>query len=298
MKTLGKTKLYPAAALAVLIVLIAAALFPVSSAAFAAAPLNAEIIEQNGRIFLQWDAVDGADSYEIEAVSEYGSASRQTADASPTEIGDLFTLGGEYSVTVTAFSDGEALAADTAVYGYVVTLSSPADLRYSDGALRWTAVPGATGYSVTVNGIPLGSTAADETEFDLSGILAVTGEYTAAVTTLGDGAFNLDSPAAELSFAFSAPPLSPYDIALGKSGESYIASWPPMTDESPEGYVYKVETDGERLFCGITEENHADVTAYVAEDGVYVLSVACVRDGIRGAFFSRSFTVTGGEIVL
>ena len=113
-----------------LIVLIAAALFPVSSAAFAAAPLNAEIIEQNGRIFLQWDAVDGADSYEIEAVSEYGSASRQTADASPTEIGDLFTLGGEYSVTVTAFSDGEALAADTAVYGYVVTLSSRADLRY------------------------------------------------------------------------------------------------------------------------------------------------------------------------
>lgn len=162
MKTFAKTKLYSAAALAVLIVLIAAALFPVSSAAFAAAPLHAEIIEQNDRIFLRWNAVDGADSYEIEATSDFAFGFKQTDAVSPTEIEDLFTLGGKYSVTVTAFSDGQAIASDTVIYDHVFTLPSPDGLRYSDGALRWTAVTGAVGYSVTVNGIPLGTTAADK----------------------------------------------------------------------------------------------------------------------------------------
>lgn len=246
----------------------------------------------DGMPFLEWTDYDGADSYRINVVSLTGEASDVTySESSSLSLYEVLPSGGRYSFTVTALRDGEELDFAYATYDYIRTLDAPADFSFSDGTVSWQSVPDATGYEILVNGICLGTSA--DNLVDLSEKLLAGGDFVLSVTALGDE-YNTPSEAATFAFSLPAPPLPPYDILLCLSAGRYIASWTPMTDDAPDGYVYRVEYDSSTLTFATTTENFADLTAYIAADGIYTVGVACVADGETGEFFFRSFKVENG----
>src|SRR5699024_7151963 len=106
-----------------------------------------------------WTECEGATSYVVSvADADGGEVLRATVSSSTLfyPLSDLLTAGGEYTVTVTAFSDATTVATASASFAHTVTLASPA-LSFADGTLSWSALAGSSGYAVTLNGVDLGT---------------------------------------------------------------------------------------------------------------------------------------------
>lgn len=131
-------------------------------------PENIEIIENNGQIFITFDAVIGADNYGV-SVRKSGSSeilqsfTVQNSTSPEVEITSAFSGAGSYVIAVNAASSSYAgeigvFVSDTNEYEYVYTyeLETPTITSFAkvgnEYVLTWSRVNGATSYVVSLLG--------------------------------------------------------------------------------------------------------------------------------------------------
>lgn len=116
-----------------------------------ATQLDTPKLTQSGN-YITWETVPYAESYAI-----FVNASEvKTNEISGLRF-DLSEISafGELTVTVRAMShSGKYIASEMSAPLTVTKLEAPKNIEYSSGKLTWNAVEGATGYELTVNGIP------------------------------------------------------------------------------------------------------------------------------------------------
>lgn len=282
-----KAKFRFAAICALLLVLTACAAIPLfPSAAFAE---SFSVAIEDGTAV--WAAANGATSYTVAITEENGGELFRT---STTEtffpVAEYIQKGGKYTVTVTAYADTETVASASTTFTHTIRLTPPSP-TFSDGVLSWANVPGATGYSVTVNGVPLDIFT--ETHAELGGLIVATGEYSVSVTAEGDE-FNLTSEPALLTFSHSAPPLPPYGATVAETDGRTIVTWTIPSDGAPEYYVYSVISEDKTLVSDTCTSNAVDITEIVKEGGSFVLTIRSVSAGKESAPFTYAFEIAGG----
>ena len=249
---------------------------------------------EDGTVF--WRSVPEAVRYDVTVTGSSGATVREMSfgpDTTFAGFSSLFGTGGVYTVTVTAFADSEPVASASVTVEYRTSLAPPSGGALTDGVLSWTAVHGATSYSLTVNGIFVGTYS--EPAADIGGLLLLSGEYTCSVTAEGDE-YNAASSPYVFTVTNTAPPLPPHDAVVSPAGGGFVASWTPTAGDAPDHYVYTLISDGEVLVCAETTANRADISAYVT-DGEFVLTVTAVKDGRAGAPLTAAFAVQDGRVV-
>lgn len=252
------------------------------------------VYAEDGTVF--WRSVPEAARYDVTVTDSSGGTVRELSFAADTlfvGFSSLFRGGGVYTVTVTAFADSEPVASASVTVEYRTSLAPPSGGALTDGVLSWTAVHGATSYSLTVNGIFVGTYS--EPAADIGGLLLLSGEYTCSVTAEGDE-YNAASSPYVFTVTNTTPPLPPHDAVVSSAGGGFVASWTPTAGDAPDHYVYTLISDGEVLVCAKTTANRADISAYVT-DGEFVLTVAAVKDGRAGAPLTAAFAVQDGRVV-
>lgn len=282
-----KRILFPVVCALIAAVLLLSA--PASSPSAAAESMTVRIIDDTA----VWTECEGATSYTVSVTDAAGGEVLHVKVSSSTlfyPLSDLLPAGGEYTVTVTAFSDATPVATASASYTHTVTLAPPA-LSFADGTLSWSALAGATGYAVTLNGVDIGTVTT--TSVSLADLAVAAGNYTVSVIALGDE-FNLPSSSAELTFSVVAAPFPPYDALLAETDGRRIVTWTVPEGETPEGYVYELFSDDKLLVSGECVSNGLDVTELTAEGGSFLLRVRTVAGDMMSAAFSFSFEVAAG----
>lgn len=288
-KTLAKT-LIPALCTVVFVMTAFMCGFVPSAAAEEAFAVYAE----DGTVF--WRPVPEAVRYDVTVTDSSGGTVCELSFAADTlfvGFSSLFRGGGVYTVSVTAFADAASIASASVTVEYRTVLAPPSDGALTDGVLSWTAVYGATSYSLTVNGIFVGTYS--EPAADIGGLLLLSGEYTCSVTAEGDE-YNAASSPYVFTVTNTAPPLPPHDAVVSPAGGGFVASWTPTAGDAPDHYVYTLISDGKVLVCAETTVNRADISAYVT-DGEFVLTVTAVKDGRTGAPLTAAFAVQDGRVV-
>ena len=243
-----------------------------------------------------WRPVPEAVRYDVTVTDSSGGTVRELSFAADTlfvGFSSLFRGGGVYTVSVTAFADAASIASASVTVEYRTVLAPPSDGAFEDGILCWTAVYGAKSYSLTVNGIFVGTYS--EPAADIGGLLLLSGEYTCSVTAEGDE-YNAASSPYVFTVTNTVPPLPPHDAVVSPAGGGFVASWTPTAGDAPDHYVYTLISDGEVLVCAETTANRADISAYVT-DGEFVLTVTAVKDGRAGAPLTAAFAVQDGRVV-
>ena len=121
-----------------------------------ATQLTTPVLTQSGN-YITWETVPYAESYVIfvnasEVKTNETSGLKYDLSENPTF--------GVLTVTVRAMStSGKYISSEMSAPITVTKLEAPKNIEYSAGKLTWTAVEGATGYELTVNGIPYVATA-------------------------------------------------------------------------------------------------------------------------------------------
>ena len=113
--------------------------------------LDAPVLTQSGN-YITWETVPYAESYAI-----FVNASEVKTNETSGLKYDLSEnpAFGTLTVTVRAMStSGKYISSEMSAPITVTKLEAPKNIEYSAGKLTWTAVEGATGYELTVNGIP------------------------------------------------------------------------------------------------------------------------------------------------
>ncbi len=242
-----------------------------------AAPSGLEATPQDGTVQLGWDAVDGADTYNVyrstsSGVDGSGSPLDTGIDQSSYTDGTAES-GTEYFYVVTAVAseDGETAESDPSGEASAALLASPSGLSATPGdgttQLSWEAAGGADTYNVyrsTSSGVdassdPLG-TGISSTEY--ADETAENGtEYFYVVTAAASGDRESDASGEVEAIPFAAP-----SGLEGTSRDSEVAlSW----DAAGGADTYNVyrstsSTDGaegEPLATGVAETSYADSTA-------------------------------------
>ena len=108
-------------------------------------------LTQSGN-YISWETIPNADSYAIFVnASEVKTAETTGLRYDLSETAAFGTL----TVTVRAVSStGKYLASEMSDPITVTKLEAPKNIEFSSGKLTWSAVEGATGYELTVNGVP------------------------------------------------------------------------------------------------------------------------------------------------
>ena len=178
-----------------------------------------------------WSAIPEATNYVLSVKDEDGKEvfSANTEGMTRFPLAEAFPCGGEYTLTVTAFSDLSPLSSASAVVSVFSSLSPPSFADLSEGVLTWSAVTGAKSYSLVVNGIPVGEYALPSA--DLSREFSAGGVFTVSVTALGDS-YNTDSEAFIRTFTLPVPPPTPEDARVAKAWRSRLARWLARKNEN------------------------------------------------------------------
>ncbi len=99
---------------------------------------------------LTWNKVENATSYIVEIVKA-GETQKIVVPAADADKGlSLKSVTGNFSVTVYAVADGYNSSASQSLNYERAKLNAPANLQFNGTAVTWTAVEGATGYTVFV----------------------------------------------------------------------------------------------------------------------------------------------------
>lgn len=254
--------------------------------------LRADVSAQGA--FLSWNPVPGAREFLLLSADGEVLVSMPSSFRS-VDVSGFLQGGGKYSFSLQAvFDDGSALK-ESVSFDFSAPLPSPSLLSLSGGILSWKPTAGATRYEITLNGVYVG--VCSDSLFDLSPLLADSGDFAATVTAFSDDELLLPSAPAILNFSFELPPAAPYAVTLCALPDRLLASWCD-TDSSAEAFVCYVYRDGTCTGRFFTEHTFADITPALCGDGSYTLKVKAVRNTEEGSAKTLSFSVVNGEIVL
>ncbi len=242
-----------------------------------AAPSGLEATPQDGAVQLGWDAVDGADTYNVYRSTSSGvdvSGSALNTGVSSSEYTDETAESGTeyfYVVTAVASEDGETAESGASEEASAALLASPSGLSATpeDGStqLSWEAAGGADTYNVyrsTSSGVdassdPLG-TGISSTEYADESAQNGT-EYFYVVTAVASGDRESDASGEVEAIPFAAP-----SGLEGTSRDSEVAlSWQGAAGaDTYNVYRSTSSTDGaegEPLATGVAETSYADTDA-------------------------------------
>ncbi|CAM3437856.1 cellulose 1,4-beta-cellobiosidase [Salinibacter ruber] len=242
-----------------------------------AAPSGLEATPQDGAVQLGWDAVDGADTYNVYRSTSSGvdvsSSALDTGIDQSSYTDGTAESGTEYFYVVTAVAseDGETAESDPSGEASAALLASPSGLSATPGdgttQLSWEAAGGADTYNVyrsissgvDASSDPLGAGISSTEYADESAQNGT--EYFYVVTAAASGDRESD-PSGEVS----AVPFAAPSGLEGTSRDSEVAlSW----DAAGGADTYNVyrstsSTDGaegEPLATGVAETSYADTDA-------------------------------------
>ena len=161
--------------------------------------------------YVVWDAVPTAQSYVINIDGREYSA--------PTNKYQILVAEGTHIVKVKAIGDMHTVISSTYSNEVkIMKLSSPQNVRFENGVLRWDVVPGATNYNVvSKNGNVNRNTTDTQITINSSEITESTSIY---VVARGNGNLVLDSDPSDTKPAYK---LATPNIKLNKSGVEWNA---------------------------------------------------------------------------
>lgn len=277
------------------IALIACALFcivfsPIVCFADTALNLRIGTYAVTGDDYIVWNAVTGATRYDVYV---NGQSAASFSNAEEVRLDNLVFAAGDYVISVSAKNDAGEIASESVNYRKTAQLAAPDEFSFSDKMLSWLAVPDADYYSVTVNHVSVGTT--ENSWFDLSNRLYVTGVFTAEVIAYSNFEYFLPSDVATFTFTYTAPPLPIWHIELACIFDTVIASW-PIAGEMPDGFNVKLYYGEELIQSYFITTNNTEIGPYLVENGTYTISVAVVEDGLASSDFSKSFVYENGEV--
>ena len=157
-----------------------------------------------------WNAVDGATSYEVEAVKDSETLFSETVTAAEVDISDVEES--EFTLSVVATGD-PATTEPSDAYTYevkinAVPIAAPAGITTDSdqNVLSWQEVAGSDAYMLTIKkgGETIVSREQIETSYDISSLAA--GEYAVQVQTLADpdDIFVTDSQATDYTLTIAS----------------------------------------------------------------------------------------------
>ncbi|MCL2846260.1 MAG: hypothetical protein FWE38_01065 [Firmicutes bacterium] len=242
---------------------------------------------------LRWDVVTGAIGY---IVFINGTPMAMTDD----NFFDMDHLARnvQHYFVIVAIGDGTTysnspVSSPVFTYTFVLVLpqlNAPTGLTMTDRELSWTAVSGAVGYIVYVNGVarPMVTTT-----YILLNDLDVDIQHTFRVVAIADGVTAEDSDqSAEFTYTFTdeyvpAIPLTPPTILGVENG---ILSWTPNAN----AVEFIVEINGTQHM--VTGSNF-NISAIIANPGTFEIRVRAVGDGVNFLTSDWSATFTHNVIV-
>ena len=190
-----------------------------------AAPSGLEATPQDGAVQLGWDAVDGADTYNVYR----GTSSGVDGSGSPLDTGiDQTSYADEtaesgteyfYAVTAVASGGGESAESDASGEAEAIPFAAPSGLegtsRDSEVALSWDAAAGADTYSVYrstsstdgAEGEPLATGVAETSYADTTAENGT--KYYYRVTSVNPNGAESDASSEVEKTPFSDPPARP-----------------------------------------------------------------------------------------
>jgi fibronectin type 3 domain-containing protein len=262
------------------------------------APQNVStIVESATKIVVSWEAVTGAQSYEVfRSSTEAGAYNPIVVDISGTSYADeTVTLNNDYFYKVSARNIlGESPLSDAA-FGATKPLAAPTGLNaFTQSAssikITWNAVSGASGYKLyrAANSAGPYSLAATVTErsFTDVGLTAMTAYYykVSAVNGIGDGE---QSEAVSCTTLLSAPAGL---AAAVLSNSSITISWNSLEGAASYKLYHTASSNGEFALIASTAETSYTHTGLTAATPYYY-KVAGVSPEGEGTL-SESIAVT------
>ncbi|WP_259087349.1 fibronectin type III domain-containing protein [Salinibacter ruber] len=260
-----------------------------------AVPSGLEATPQDGAVQLGWDAVDGADTYNVYRSTSSGvdiSGSALNAGVSSSEYTDETAEEGTeyfYVVTAVASEDGETAESGASEEASAALLASPSGLSATpeDGStqLSWEAAGGADTYNVyrsTSSGVdassdPLGN-GISSTEYTDETAQNGT-EYFYVVTAVSPSGRESD-PSGEAS---TVPFASPSGLSATPGDGTTQLSW-EAADGAGTYRVYRstsseVDVSGSPLDTGISSVEYTDETAQNGTEYFYVVTAVSSSGG-------------------
>lgn len=231
------------------------------------APVATINVRNNGELY--WDAVGGANAYEIQV---NGTSTGQVTDTSYTAL----AAGGNRVKVKPVVSGDDSFYSDWSAEKYVNVYVTPSNLSYDGTSITWQG--NAPKYEVIVNGQ---AKTVNETKMAYN---SESKDFTVSIKAIGDYVNNFDSAVAEESFAY-------LDTVTDITVEEGILKWQAV--DNAKGYKVKVGATVNVVsgteFSGLTAGQSLDVSVlpyndegnyfsyWSATKTVYVLSVPSYR---------------------
>ncbi len=241
-----------------------------------------------------WSAIPGASAY----VVDLNGTQVAQVNNSTTFTFNNETPGTAYQVTVAAIVGGQqgAFSAPDTVSTPAVTLMAPLVLQHSQvsdsGWLEsWSAVYGATGYEVALNGTPLVETSANVLSYAFGGEHAAT-SYSVTVASVYNGAVGPFST--QDIVTTNAPPTDLLPAPTGLSHSQVTSTgWQETWNAVYGATGYQLELNGQPIAADPLSSPSATITT-ATPGTTYEVTVAAVYDGVVGNYSSEDTVTTTG----
>lgn len=259
------------AALALCLIFGTAKSVAYASAKCVSTPQSIVLENRNGAYFISWGAVVGNNGYAVEID---GMVFRVDKDITCYSAAG-FEPGKVYKVRVMAYgSEGYADSPFSEITELIRTgrLSAPTNIRVSDSLLSWSAVDGAAGYTVTINGVTVAENIA-VTTLNLSDKLFSTGNYIILIRAHGDNRCFTDSECSvEFIYAYNKTLSVPANVAVSEFGGRVLLSWDKVDHASKYQLLINNAT-------AETDASSYDITTLVSQAADYNIKVRAVGAG-------------------
>lgn len=215
----------------------------------------------------------------ITGAGEYRLGTSATLTASETEAAAFagWYIGGNLVGTssVYVFTAAEAVTLEARFYA---VLNAPA-LSIDDYTVYWQPVENAANYAVSVNG--QAPSVQNDTEFDFSAYLTVSGEYGISVKALSGSENILDSPASTITYIYYAKISAPYNVGV-TFNEKIILNFTAVN----AAVDYEVNVGGATYLLSdypdkteyLLNSVHFDITDLLETPGEYTASVTAIAE--------------------
>ena len=225
----------------------------------------------------------------IEVDPNYGNLTLKYEGSEPQKPEDLviFTAQSEEDIAKVHFSDSRFEVKGSQIVWKQTPIAAPANPIWDEATAKWSAVAGAAGYDIQLykNGVEYGEpvpAGPGVTQYDFTGTITETGEYTFTVTAKAGGLLQRDSDPSGPSavYSYTAPEYA-VTVTAGPGGG---ASADKETAQAGETVTLTCSPeDGYRFVEWTVEEDAVTIT-----DNTFLMPAAAVK--IHAAFEPISVT--------